>query len=945
MHEAKDSHHRYEAGASEATLHCTTCNIYLVGHKAWYIHSRGKRHAKLSKAQVSQGISVAVEPSVPEQIPGQTHCAVCMRFVPKQQWSLHHTSPQHRIHEGFVALKSVLDEARKNKHGISVSDDLDFGIVNPASAIAGVQDRLVITTTVPSSSVSIISATLSSSASRSPVYTPLQGLPLISRHPINVVISFCTPHSGRAGDRLEILFEDRSLAQRFVVVRNLSGIVGDVADYELLKVKTSFCPQPRAARREEKHVVPGVAPPALNAIPYVVKLPPARPPSTTVKRMSEQLRRVFLPRTFDASTYARQLKTLIWVEEFQSERDLERYDVTDAKLTRHEQYYYLEVPGLAEKRPSVLVGDRILVHKHGAPEGQWFDGCVHVVRRVEVGLRFHCSFKGWTRDQKYHIRFKLNRIPLQRQHQALDAAFSPERIFFPTRAHIKAADNGGGVVVQPCNPLIAKNPAQLLAVTSILRLPRGSPPFVLFGPPGTGKTITIVEAIKQILTHKSCARILAIAPSNSAADLIAERLASFLDSRELFRLYAPSRHEEQVPHKLLPYTYKKDGHFTLPPKHTFERFRVVVCTCVSASIPYGIGVSRGHYNYIFVDEAGQATEPEVMIGIRTMANNETNVVLSGDPLQLGPIIRSGVARGLGLEKSFLERLIALDTYDNMACHGKTIVKLVRNFRSHPAILTFPNERFYGQELQACGDVKSTHAYVGYPKLPSKKFPIIFHALPGKDERDARSPSFFNIDEATKVKHYIQQLRSERKYRIADGDIGVITPYHAQCLKIRTVLKGVADHVKVGSVEEFQGQERRVIIISTVRSSKDFVDYDVKHTLGFVASPRRLNVAITRAQALLIVIGDPSVLSLDPLWRSFLNYIHKNGGWAGPEPTWATDALAEETESHVETTIADMNALSQRIGEILLSEAGNSETRSDSVEEMCANIDRPWRVLE
>jgi len=84
-------------------------------------------------------------------------------------------------------------------------------------------------------------------------------------------------------------------------------------------------------------------------------------------------------------------------------------------------------------------------------------------------------------------------------------------------------------------------------------------------------------------------------------------------------------------------------------------------------------------------------------------------------------------------------------------------------------------------------------------------------------------------------------------------------------------------VKVGSVEEFQGQERRVIIMSTVRSNTEFVGSDIRRSLGFVANKSRLNVALTRAQALLIVVGNPIVLSLDPLWRQFLNYIHVRGG--------------------------------------------------------------------
>lgn len=119
------------------------------------------------------------------------------------------------------------------------------------------------------------------------------------------------------------------------------------------------------------------------------------------------------------------------------------------------------------------------------------------------------------------------------------------------------------------------------------------------------------------------------------------------------------------------------------------------------------------------------------------------------------------------------------------------------------------------------------------------------------------------------------------------DIGIITPYHAQRCKIGRVLMGNPKlrGIKVGSVEEFQGQERRIIIMSTVRSSADYLRYDMKHTLGFVANPRRLNVAITRAQALMIIVGNPTVLSLDPMWRTLLNYIHGGGGWRGKHIQW------------------------------------------------------------
>src|SRR5258706_720089 len=174
--------------------------------------------------------------------------------------------------------------------------------------------------------------------------------------------------------------------------------------------------------------------------------------------------------------------------------------------------------------------------------------------------------------------------------------------------------------------------------------------------PGTGKTVTIIEAIRQILLKKSQARILACAPSNSASDIIADRLTA-LGASQLFRMNAPSRMQSTLPKTLESFSRKNDHDtFYVPPKKELMKFRVIVSTCVSASIPYGIGVPRGHFTHIFVDEAGQAAEPESMIPIKTRADNRTNVILSGDPKQLAPIVRSDPALSLKLGVTILHRV-------------------------------------------------------------------------------------------------------------------------------------------------------------------------------------------------------------------------------------------------------------------------------------------------
>ena len=101
-----------------------------------------------------------------------------------------------------------------------------------------------------------------------------------------------------------------------------------------------------------------------------------------------------------------------------------------------------------------------------------------------------------------------------------------------------------------------------------------------------------------------------------------------------------------------------------------KNFKVIVSTCVSAAVFSGIGMARGHFTHIFVDEAGQATEPETFVSIKMLADSKTNIILSGDPKQLGPVIRSGISKELGLEISYLERLMERDVYNIQTGHGR-----------------------------------------------------------------------------------------------------------------------------------------------------------------------------------------------------------------------------------------------------------------------------------
>ncbi|XP_069909172.1 RNA helicase Mov10l1 isoform X5 [Oryctolagus cuniculus] len=432
------------------------------------------------------------------------------------------------------------------------------------------------------------------------------------------------------------------------------------------------------------------------------------------------------------------------------------------------------------------------------------------------------------------------------------------------------------------NPVLNEN--QQLAVRRILSGDCRPLPYILFGPPGTGKTVTIIEAVLQVHRALADSRILVCAPSNSAADLVCLRLheSKVLRPAAMVRVNATCRFEETILDAIKPYC--KDGEDIWKA----SRFRVIITTCSSAGLFYQIGVRIGHFTHVFVDEAGQASEPECLIPLGLVSDVSGQIVLAGDPMQLGPVIKSRLAMAYGLNVSMLERLMSRPAYlrdENAfgACGAYNpllVTKLVKNYRSHSALLALPSRLFYHKELEVCADPAVVTSLLGWEKLPKKGFPLIFHGVRGNEAREGRSPSWFNPAEAVQVMRYCCLLARSISSPVSASDIGVITPYRKQVEKIKILLRNVdLVDIKVGSVEEFQGQEFLVIVISTVRSSEDRFEDD-RYFLGFLSNSKRFNVAITRPKALLIVLGNPHVLVRDPCFGALLEYSITNGVYTG-----------------------------------------------------------------
>lgn len=244
---------------------------------------------------------------------------------------------------------------------------------------------------------------------------------------------------------------------------------------------------------------------------------------------------------------------------------------------------------------------------------------------------------------------------------------------------------------------------------------------------------------------------------------------------------------------------------------------------------------------------------------------------------------SHYASAYGLSLSLLERLTLHRLYqrsDSFADYGfynpKLITKLVRNYRSHPALLTLPSQMFYENELLSCAPVDMA----SFDWLPRRDIPLLFHGVRGVNRQEADSPSWYNPAEVYHVYRYLQLLLNNG---IDPADVGVITPYRKQVDRIRQFISNNnLNSFQVGSVEEFQGQERDIIIVSTVRSSDDVPDSgkNINRYLGFLCNPKRFNVTVTRAKTLLIVIGNPHMLVHDKHWGPFVRHCVHLGAYTG-----------------------------------------------------------------
>ncbi|MEG1585777.1 MAG: AAA domain-containing protein [Bacteroidales bacterium] len=438
------------------------------------------------------------------------------------------------------------------------------------------------------------------------------------------------------------------------------------------------------------------------------------------------------------------------------------------------------------------------------------------------------------------------------------------------------------------------NSTQEMAVGKVLAAKEVA---VVHGPPGTGKTTTLVEAVYETL-HRE-AQVLVCAQSNAAVDWISEKLMergvnvlrignpmrvnenmlsstyerrfeSHPDYHELSslrkaireaqsQLRKGSERNDSLRNKLTKLRSRATELEIQIESSIFAETRVIASTLVGASNKI---LSHHHFSTLFIDEAAQALEAACWIAIQ----KADRVILAGDHCQLPPTVKCFDAVRGGLSETLMQR-VALQK-------PECVSMLVMQYRMHEAIMQFSSDWFYQGALIASPEI-------GKRTVLSLDYPMVWYnteLLELKEENQSDSLSRINRAEADLLvqvlQDYIERMGIERilEDRI---DFGIISPYKAQVYYLRSLIKRTAffrrfrKQISVNTVDGFQGQERDIVLISMVRGNDE-------GKIGFLNDLRRMNVAITRARMKLMILGDASTLTHHDFYRKLYEHIEKNG---------------------------------------------------------------------
>lgn len=423
---------------------------------------------------------------------------------------------------------------------------------------------------------------------------------------------------------------------------------------------------------------------------------------------------------------------------------------------------------------------------------------------------------------------------------------------------------------------------------------------LVHGPPGTGKTTTLVELIRRAVRRGQ--KVLACGPSNMAVDNLFERLLAH--GERVVRLGHPARvmpelrshtldllvekhNDVRVARKLVKDALamfrraarttrarpepgarrdmRAEARALLADARRLEARAVehildtadILCATTTGLDDELLGDRR--FDLVVIDEACQSTEPGCWIPLP----RAERVVLAGDHKQLPPTVLSDEAARGGYGVSLFERL---------AEHDASLVRrLDVQYRMHQAIMDFSSLEFYDAGLVAHESVVG-HLLADLPEMhrtPLTETPLLFVDTAGAGYDEELEPDGESRRNPREAQWIAAQARLLLEQGVAPGQIGIITPYAAQARLLRELMRG--DEVEIDTVDGFQGREKEAILISLVRSNDT-------QEVGFLADVRRMNVAMTRARRKLTVIGDSATLSGEPFYSRLIEYFESQGGY-------------------------------------------------------------------
>lgn len=536
----------------------------------------------------------------------------------------------------------------------------------------------------------------------------------------------------------------------------------------------------------------------------------------------------FLFQPLSDMNYVDKMHYNLHLEEIALEQAFSKYRIQRGHFERKGEYLSLAIEGIAERRPSLTIGDSIRVRDPNPCPGKktvTYEGCIHRVEQNAILLSFAPEFYSTHNHRDYHIDFYFSRSTFKKQHFAIEKIFDVSEglgrnFIFPllnTQARelqVEAELGGNGQLLVAgerkdwINPNL--NEYQKEAIVNILRGESRPLPYIIYGPPGTGKTATVIETIVQISANIPWSRMVVAAPSNSAANLIVERLLATgrFQRGDFVRIMAYGQIErDNIPDNIKKYCATVDIGYddgTAPtmkespeglrlrmPKSVIIQHKIIISTLNGLGSLMHIRFNKEHFTHVILDEAGQSVESESMIPISFVSKNKGQVILAGDPKQLGPIVLNPVAKFTGFEKSFLERISEHQYYlpvygpDGDCFDRRFVTKLKKNYRSIPSVLHQYNNLFYGGALQA--EVNSEDSpeiqilrdlqpiLWNRQKADPKCGVYFINVAKGQNSRSIESCSWCNNAEAMEVFTFLCKLR---KAGFPLDDVGIVS-----CLQI------------------------------------------------------------------------------------------------------------------------------------------------------------------